>query len=115
MEEVNKFFLRNFFFANEVAEHRTEAASEEGALDVVHSLADVFCSPYPSHIMMCLALSVFFEVVHEAFLEERAHLVGQRRVSRLGFRKLVVNLACRNRMVEVPDDGHNVVFRLAED
>ena len=71
----------------------------------MHGLANVFGTPYPSHIMMRLALAVLLEMVHEAFLVQHPHLVGQCGVGWLRLGQQVVDLACRDRAVNVPDDG----------
>ena len=94
MQEGNKFLLRYFFFTDEVAEHRAEAASKEGFLDIVHSLADIFGATNLGNEMVGLAFAILLEVVHEALLVKHSHLIGQCSVGWLRLRQVVVYLTC---------------------
>lgn len=114
VQEVDEFLLGEFLFVDEEAEHGAQVAAEEGLFHVVHGLANVFALANLSNIIMCLALAVLLEIIDKALLVERTHLCGECRVGRLRV-ELFVNLAGRDGAVDVPDDGHDVVLRLAED
>ena len=114
VQEVDEFLFGKFLFADEEAEHGAQVAAEEGFLHVVHGLANVLALANLGDVVVRLALAVLLEIIDKAFLVERPHLSGECRVGRLRVEQ-IVNFACGDGAVDVPDDGHDVVLRLAED